>query len=338
VRKLVVLAVACLAASEAEAQQHESVRRAQAAYNDLDYAGAIAAARESLTEQLSRDERVSMYELLGFSYGALDSTSEAVAAFRRLIFLDPDREPDIERVSPRITSLYASALGQVLVVRRVRVDSATFVAGQGSVPVHFEVTRLARTRTRAVGQGLDMVVDSQLVAGGASARFDWPVLDRSGTPLPEGEYQLVTTAIEEGQSEFSSSPQVVRVRHAMRDTLPALTSLPGYERQPEMVTPPRDWRPMLMSVLYTGIGAGAFLATENGHLGRGPRTALFSVSGLMIATGLAVSLRKPDARPSRPNILYNQLLGELLSKRNADIARENSVRRRQILITVVGVR
>jgi hypothetical protein len=319
------------------AQQSASVRRAQSAYDGLDYAGAISAARDALGEPLGRDDQVAVYELLGFAYGALDSAAQAVDAFRRLIFLDPDREPDVERVSPRITSLYASALGQVLVVRRLRLDSATFVAGEGGVPVRFEVSRAAKTRTRVVGPGIDLVVDSQLVAGGTPTQFEWTVTDLRGRPLATGEYQLITTALEGDQSEFSSPPHAVRVSQASRDTLPQLTSLPGYEEQPEMVSPPRDWRPMLLSVLYTGLGAGAFLTIEKGGLGTGPRVALVSISGAVLATGFTMSLRKADPRPSRANILYNQLLRELLSKQNADIARENVLRRAQVVVTVSPV-
>ena len=232
------------------------MRRAQAAYNDLDFAEAAAAARAALAETLQPDDQIAAYEVLGFAYGALDSTRQAVEAFRQLIFLAPDREPDVDRVSPRITSLYASALGQVLVVRRLRVDSATFVAGEGGVPVRFEVSRAASTRTRLVGPGVDFVIDSQVVAGNTPARFEWAVTDTRGRPLKEGKYELVATAREGDQGEFSSTPHQVQVRWGARDTLPPLTRLPGYEEQPEMVSPPRDWRPMLLSVLYTGLGSG----------------------------------------------------------------------------------
>lgn len=333
-----VVAAALALAPTSAAQQSATLRRAQAAYNDLDFVGAAAGARAALAEPLQPDDQVAAYELLGFSYGALDSTRQAVEAFRQLIFLAPDREPDVERVSPRITSLYASALGQVLVVRRLRADSATFVAGEGGVPVHFEVSRAASTRTRLVGPGIDAVIDSQVVSGNTPARFDWKVTGSDGRPLKDGEYELVTTATEGGQGEFSSTPHRVRVRQEARDTLPQLTSLPGYEEQPEMVSPPRDWRPMLLSVLYTGLGAGTFLALERANLGRGPRTALVSISGAVLATGFAMSLRKADLRPSRPNILYNQLLRELISKRNTDIAKENELRRAQVVLTVTAVR
>jgi hypothetical protein len=337
VRSLVALAVGLLLVPTLSAQQDSALTRAQAAYTDLDYARAITSAREALAGSLTRDEQVAAYELLGFSYGALDSTRQAVDAFRQLIFLDPDREPDVERVSPRITSLYASALGQVLVVRRLHVDSATFVGGAGGAPVRFEVSRAARTRTRILGPGVDLVVDSQSVAGGSPAGFEWDVHGPSG-PLPPGDYQLITTAVEGDQNEFSSPPHTVHVRHAPRDTLQQLSHLPGYEEQPELVSPPRDWRPMLQSVLYTGLGAGAFIAIENGRLGTGPRAALVSVSGVALAAGLAMSLRKADPRPSPSNILYNQLLRELLAKQNADIARENAARRAQVLVTVTSAR
>jgi hypothetical protein len=327
-----LLALAAVLVPALAAQENATVRRAQAAYNELDYSGAIVEAREALTATLNREDRLVAYEILGYSYGALDSTRQAVEAFQQLIFLDPDREPDVERVSPRITSLYASALGQVLVVRRLRVDSGSFIAGRGAATVRYEVSRGAQTSTRVVGPGLDEVIDSQTVAGAAS--ISWRAVGVRGDPVPPGDYQIIVTAREENRTEFSSAPLVVRVRHGAVDTVAHLTALPGYAEQPEMVTPPRDWRPMMLSLLYTGIGAGTYLAIERVSLGSGPRIGVIAVSGAALASGLAMSLRKPEARPSATNIRYNQLLREFLSKRNAEIARENSVRRSQVLLTV----
>jgi hypothetical protein len=181
---------------------------------------------------------------------------------------------------------------------------------------------------------VDFVVDSQTVAGGDPTRFQWTLMGPGGKPLPAGDYRLITTAYEGIQNEFSSPPYAVRLTHGIRDTLPFLDSLPGYREQPELVSPPRDYRPLLLSVLYTGIGAGAFLVFEKNGLGSGPRTALVSVSGAALAAGLAMSLRKPEPRPSQTNILYNQLVREQLSRQNAEIARENGERRLQTLLTV----
>jgi hypothetical protein len=325
-----------LAATPGLGQADSVIARAQAAYSELDYAGAIQLAQRALAGPLSQDGKVAAYELLGYSYGALDSTRLAVEAFRRLIFLAPDREPDVERVSPRITSLYASALGQVLVVRRLALDSASFLAGSGSVPIRFEVSRTAQTVTRLLGPAIDLVVDSQTVAG--AVRVDWRVGTPDGKPLPPGEYDLLVTAREGAREEFSSRPLRVRVDHATVDTLPHLASLPGYNEQPEMVTPPRDWRPLAVSVVYTGLASGAFFALEGRDLGSGPRTAMISVASVSLVAGLVLSLRKPDARPSPTNVLYNRLVRELLARRNVEIARENTTRRNQVLLVVRPVR
>ena len=320
----------------AAGQADSTLASARAAYDSLNYAGAIQLARRALAYPLAPEDLIGAYEVLGYSYGALDSTRQAVDAFRRLIFLAPDREPDVERVSPRITSLYASALGQILVVRRLRIDSASFVSGAGSVPIRFEVSRTAVARTRVVGPGTDLVVDSQTVAG--AVEVAWTVRDAAGRPLPAGEYDLVVTAREGEREEYSTRPVRVRIDHGAVDTLPLLDSLPGYREQPEMVTPPRDWRPMALTVVLTGLATGAFFALDSKSLGNGPRTAMISVAGASLATGLGLSLRTPEPRASPTNVLYNRLVRELLARRNAEIARENADRRRETRLTVRPVR
>jgi hypothetical protein len=50
-----------------------------------------------------------------------------------------------------------------------------------------------------------------------------------------------------------------------------------------------------------------------------------------------MSLKKPDSRPVPANIEYNRLLRDQIAQRNADIARENDVRRSQVQVTVVPV-
>jgi tetratricopeptide (TPR) repeat protein len=312
------------------AQQNAAVRRARAAYDGADFAGAMRAARAALAGQLAAPDRAAAYEVLGYAYAALDSTRQAVAAFRELIFIDPDREPDVSVVSPRITSLYASALGQVLVVRHASVDSASFVAGQGGAAVRFQVTRSARVTTRALGQGLDIAVDSALVAG--TTRVDWNALTPDGAPVPPGDYQIVITAVE-GRNEYAV-PIPVHVTHGPVDTLPHLTTLPGYDLQPESVRPPRDWRPLGLSALFAGLAAGATLALENQDLGSSPRREIGGVTALVLGVGLVMSLRRPDPQPVEANIRYNQLIREQLAQRNATIAAQNDLRRRQVRLTV----
>ena len=87
-----------------------------------------------------------------------------------------------------------------------------------------------------------------------------------------------------------------------------------------------------MAALYTGVAAGLFTAFDDSDLGTGPRTAMLSFGGAAVAVGIAFSLRKPEPRPSPTNILYNRLLGELLTRRNTEIARENEARRSQTVL------
>ena len=124
----------------AQAPQNATLRQAMQAYDALDFARAGTLARRALTERMTGADQARAYELLGFTYSATDSQAKAVDAFKQAILLDPDRQLDAARISPKITSLFYSALGQVLVVRELQVDSARFVAGHGAVPLRFTVT------------------------------------------------------------------------------------------------------------------------------------------------------------------------------------------------------
>src|SRR3989454_9122157 len=130
---LLVLAFASPTAAPAQNVQNATLRRALAAYDNLDIGQAILLAKRALTERLSGLEQARAYELLGFAYSASDSLLKGVEAFKQAILIDPDRQLDPAKISPKITSSFLLALSQVLVVRQLQVDSAGFVAdvGQG---------------------------------------------------------------------------------------------------------------------------------------------------------------------------------------------------------------
>ena len=316
---------------QAAAQENGALVQARQAYEDFDYRNAIQLAQRALGQQLTGGELVEAYEMLGFMYAALGSTEEAVESFRNLIILDPDREPDAQRVSPSITQMYALALGQVLVVRKVGIDSASFVAGQGMVPLRFDVSQPADVRVRAVGEGLDIPVDSLSVAG-AGGVFWSPVLE-DGSPVPPGQYQLVIEAF--ARPEQYASQIMVEIRHGAVDTLEHVSSLVGYEFQEELEFPGRNWRPLGLASIYTAIASAASVALENSGLGSPPREEIASVSAVVLLTGFIMSLRKPDPRPVPANIRYNELLRQQIALANARTATENDVRRMQVQLTVL---
>src|SRR2546426_12622026 len=195
------------------------------AYDNLDYRQALSLGRAALRERLTGAERARAYEVLGFSYAALDSILKAVDAFKQVVLIDPERQLDPNRVSPKAYSAFDVALRQVLLVRQLRVDSTNFVGGKGALPVRFTVTQPARVVTRAIGAGqTNFLVDSG--AWNGQVNLNWPARVANGDPVPAGVYTVGVEA-RLGQNTSSASQQI-RVSHGNVDTLPSLTSLPGY--------------------------------------------------------------------------------------------------------------
>ncbi len=313
------------------AQASSTLRRASQAYSSLAYAEAIALARQASRERLSLDDQARAYELLGFSYASLDSTRQATEAFKQALLLNPDRTLDAGRISPKITSAFALALAQVLVLRDLRIDSAEFIAGAGAVPIHFTVTRTARLRTRLVGPGGAITVDSAL--GEGSVRLQWNGLLSDGRPPARGNYRLIVEASAGRDSYAASLP--VRIDPGSVDTLPHLKSLPGYDLMPESVVPPRSWKPVGLALLATSVALGGSLALENSKLGGGGRREILTIGTGAALVGLLATVKKPAPVPARANILYNSLVREQLARRNAEIAVENALRRRQVKLAIL---
>src|SRR5438067_7587543 len=182
-------AVVCLAGLAApvgaagQAAQNATVRRAQQAYDNLEDRQVLTLARAALRERLTGAERARAYELLGFTYGAMDSILKAVDAFKQVVLIDPERQLDPNRVSPKAYSAFDVALRQVLLVRQLRVDSVSFVGGQGAVPVRFTVTQPARVVTRAIGGAGagSYVIDSG--AWNGQVNLSWPARLANGDPV-----------------------------------------------------------------------------------------------------------------------------------------------------------
>jgi len=318
------------AAGRAQAAQNATLRRAQQAYDNLEYRQVVSLAQAALRERLTGAERARAYELLGFTYGALDSILRAVDAFKQVVLIDPERQLDPNRVSPKAYSAFDVALRQVLLVRQLHIDSTSFVGGRGAVPIRFTVTQPARVVTRAIGGG-SYVIDSG--AWNGQVNLSWPVRLANGDPVPAGNYTVVVEA-RLGQNAFSAS-QPIRVSHGSVDTLPSLTSLPGYQYLPETEVPPQSWRPLGLAFLYTGGALVGTLGLESSSLGSSSKRELAVVGGAALVTGFVMTLRKPAPRPAAANILYNRLLRDQIARRNQDIAKENVARRQQVQVGVV---
>jgi len=321
------------AALGAQTIQNATLRRAQQAYDNLDYRQALALARTAQRERLNGFDRARDYELLAFTYSAMDSILRAVDAFKEVISLEPERDLDPNRTSPKVLSAFQVALTQVLVVRQLRVDSTDFVGGQGAVAIRYTVTQPARVVTRIMGGQAPLKIDSAVANGQVNLR--WQARLASGDPVPAGSYTVVVEATV-GQNSFSAS-QPIRVTHGAVDTLPHLLALPGYEYLPETEIPPKSWKPMGLALVYSGIALAGTSALSQGDLGSASFREAGVIGGGLMVAGFVVMLRKPAPQPARGNILYNRLLREQLARRNAEIAQDNIRRRQQVALRVVAL-
>jgi hypothetical protein len=319
------------AALGAQTIQNATLRRAQQAYDNLDYRQALVLGQAAQRERLNGFDRARAYELLAFTYSAMDSILKAVGAFKEVVLLEPERELDPNRTSPKVLSAFQVALTQVLVVRQLRVDSTDFVGGQGEVAIRYTVTQPARVVTRVLGGQAPIRIDSAVANGQVNLR--WPARLPSGDPVPAGTYTVVVEATI-GQNSFSAS-QPIRVTHGAVDTVPHLTIMPGYEYLPETEIPPKSWRPMGIALVATGIALAGTSALSQGDLGSASFREAGAIGGGLMVAGFIVTLRKPAPQPARGNILYNRLLREQLTRRNAEIAQDNTRRRQQVALRVV---
>ncbi len=334
-RLIPLVAALGLAAGSLAAQtvQNATLRRAQQAYDNLEYRQALATAQTALRERLTGYERARAYEILGFTFSAMDSILRAVDAFKQVVLLEPERALDPNRTSPKALSAFQVALTQVLVVRQLRVDSTDFVGGQGDVAIRYTVTQPARVVTRVMGGQASIKLDSAVANGQVNLR--WPARLPSGDPIAAGNYTVVVEA-SVGQNSFSAS-QPIRVTHGTVDTLPHLLSLPGYEYLPETEIPPKSWKPMGLALVYSGIALAGTSALSQGDLGSASLREAGVIGGGLMVAGFVVTLRNPAPQPARGNILYNRLLREQLTRRNAEIAQDNIRRRQQVALRVVPV-
>src|SRR5262245_32509863 len=145
---LAVLILLLPATAAAQTIQNATLRRAQQSFDNLDYRQALSLAQASLRERLSGFERGRAYELLGFTYSGMDSILKAVDAFKQVVLIEPERDLDPNRTSPKALSAFQVALTQILVVRQLRVDSTDFIGGQGAVAMRYTVTQPSRVVTR----------------------------------------------------------------------------------------------------------------------------------------------------------------------------------------------
>lgn len=324
-----------LPAGQVAAQENADLARAIAAREAGDFSGTVDAARAALGDLRDRADRLSALEAMAYAYFAMDSTDEAVAALEQFVTLDADRDFDPDLYPPAFISLHTIALRSQLFVRQVAVDSQTFVAGNGELTVAFEVTRPAVVDLRVIGPGVDTTVGAGEVGRLGFRR--WNALGPEGQAVAEGTYTLLLRARELVRDAADERGMDVVVRRGAFDTLPHVTSLPGFVERPEFARPPPDWKPMGLATLVAAASTGIVFAIETGTSADFGRRELITINVATLASGLVMSLRRPPPQPVEANIEFNRLLREQIEAENERLRQTNVQLRRQVVLTVVPV-
>lgn len=332
-KRVVLLSAFIALAAPLGAQSNATLKRALDAGASLEYSTALRLARGAIQERLTAPDLRLAYQLLGTTYAAMDSGTQAQGAFRQLILLDPEFEFDASNISPKITAQYGLALAQLLVVRHLGTDSAStsFVAGRSLMSFRFVLSQRARVVTRLVGTDGTALLDSS-VADPGTVRVTWNGLLAGGVAPTAGRYRMTVQATSTGDRFSAELPFVIAVTPV--DTAPHLIHLEGYDPLPEMVTPPRSFRPLGIAALLTGLVAGGSLAAENGAIGHVARREVVIGASATLLVGLVASFGHPVQVPSTANIRYNQLIRDQLTRQNQQISAANLVRRQEVELTV----
>src|SRR2546430_15222129 len=115
--RFLVLALGCAATLSplvsicgAQTVQNATLRRAQQAFDNLEYRQALSGGQAALRERLTGFARARGSEPLGFSYRGTGPILKGVDGLQQVILLAPARDPDPPRTSPHAPTALQGAL------------------------------------------------------------------------------------------------------------------------------------------------------------------------------------------------------------------------------------
>ena len=100
------------------------------------------------------------------------------------------------------------------------------------------------------------------------------------------------------------------------------------------VTPARNFRPLGIAAIVSGLIAAGTINTDNGAIGTVSRRELKIGASATLLVGLVASFGRPVQVPSDANIRYNHLIADQLVRQNQQIAAANILRRQEVQLTV----
>jgi hypothetical protein len=327
-RLLTVAAVTLAAPATAARAQNPSdlLERAVRAYQDLDFDVAAGLLRRALTPQLvdSLDHagRTRALTYLGAAERFRERRDSAMAAFRRLVLLDPRYRPDTLVFPPEVTRLFEEVRVRTKTVA-IRVPDDTVIPVQRGSFAAWLVPSSPHNVTVAIARA-DGSPLRELYAGpvGDSLDVHWDGRDSAGALAPRGRLWL-TVESRVGGATMRMVEVPLELDYAL-DTVAHPAPLKGGQLLPERASQRTGLRSLAGGLL---IGAAAVSLPQIVAPGQRSSGTRIAVGGTLALSGLVGYLTQPPGRPLPDNVAANQARRDDWRRRTDAAIAENARRK-----------
>jgi len=293
-----------IGAGRAEGQQPMAyLDRGIGSYRALEYDSAAGWLRRALTpplvEALPLPEQVRGLAYLGATEQFRGRSDSAVAAFRRMLRLDPASRPDPLIFPPEVTKMFDEVRVTYPILAISAPPEARIDRTHPSYPIqvrpsapHNAVVLIERTDRRSADTiYVGMVADPQVV--------EWDGRDRRGAPVPSGRYWITATPVTDGS-------QGCRVRVPLGVTLTAIDTLPAPPPfGPAQLLPERADRRTGPTAFAGAVLLGAAAFALPAITPDADPTPSYAVGGVLGVTGVVGLIRYRSGEAIPENIAAN---------------------------------
>ena len=327
-RFLTVAAMALAAPATAARAQNPAdlLERAVRAYQDLNFDAAAGLLRRVLMPQLadSLDHagRARALTYLGAAERFRERRDSAMAAFRRLVLLDPRYRPDTLVFPPEVTRLFDEVRLRTKTVA-IRVPDDTVIPLQRGSFAAWLVPSSPHNVTVGIARG-DGSPLRELYAGpvGDSLDVHWDGRDSAGALAPRGRLWL-TVESRVGGATMRVVEVPLELDYAL-DTVAHPAALKAGQLLPERASRRTGLRSLAGGLL---IGAAAVSLPQIVAPGQRSSGTRIAVGGTLALSGLVGYLAQPPGRPLPDNVAANQVRREDWRRRTDAVIAENARRK-----------
>ena len=254
--------------------------------------------------------------------GRRDSAGDA---FRTLLLADPRYRPDDLVFPPEVSAAFHEVRLGVRAIAVVVPADIELRTVSDRVPIRIYASALHEIRVFVVGTDAVRVTDVlHDGAVGDSLEVLWSARDSVGRAHPAGRYSLRVVSRGPNGREEREVRIPLDVDRFTVDTLSAPPPLEPSQLRPEMTTPVRTTRPLLIGIVTAA--TAAFLPSVAGAESGGS-SLRFGVAGLAGIAGVVGTMTSARPRAIPENIESNRVARAAWEQEVQRIERENAARR-----------